>query len=211
MTVTNAPTHREVGRPRIYSDEAIFSAMDLILRRDGYRELTLEAIANEVGCTRQALVRRFGSKQRLVLCFLETMLARVGKLYEQDTETTGSPLELLHARLTRPWAQRLITTTDYRAQANILTFILSLSHDAALASRIAAMNDIAMTGIETLLKAAVERGELRGIDAHVTTHVLYTVWLGETINWCLDPAIDLPARLDRALSLILDPHRVPPT
>ena len=185
--------------------------MDLILRRDGYRELTLEAIANDVGCTRQALVRRFGSKHQLILCFLETMVARVTTLYEQETETTGAPLEILHARLTRPWAQRFITTTDYRAQANILTFILTIGHDPALASRIATMNGIAMTGIESLLQAAIERGELHGIDARVTTHVLYTVWLGETINWCIDPTIDLSARLDRALALILDPHRSPPT
>ena len=198
---------REVGRPRVYSDETIFSALNLILQRDGYRALTLEAIANEVGCTRQALVRRFGSKQRLILCFLETMLDRLAKLYEQEKKTTGAPLEILHARLTQPWAQRFITTSDDRAQANVLTFILSLGHDPALASRIAAMNGTVMTGLESLLNAAIERGELHGLDPSVTTHVLYTVWIGETINWCVDPTIDLSARLDRALALILDPHR----
>lgn len=201
---------REVGRPRVFSEDAIFSAADLVLRRDGYPGLTLEAIANEVGCTRQALVRRFGSKRSLVLRYLESMVGRVSSQYEAEMEASDSPLDLLRARLARPWAQRFLPTTDHRSQANILAFVLTLSLDPELAVRFAALNGVAMESIESLLQAAIDRGEARGIDPNQQARVLYDVWIGETVLWCLAPDIDLADRMSRAFDLIVGPHRGTP-
>jgi AcrR family transcriptional regulator len=210
MTASFPSTRREVGRPRVFPDDAIFAAIDLVLRRDGYPELTLEAIANEVGCTRQALVRRFGSKRSLVLRYLEAMEGRVSRQYEAEMEVSDSPIEVLRARLSRPWAQRFLPATDPRSQANLLAFMLTLSLDPDLAVRFATLNDLAIQGIETLLQGAIARGEVRGIDPKKTAHLLYDVWVGETVDWCLAPTIDLPERLSRAFDLIVDPHRGTP-
>jgi AcrR family transcriptional regulator len=52
----------EIGRPRIFTDEAIYLATTRAIARWGYARITLDEIASDLGCTRQALARRFGSK-----------------------------------------------------------------------------------------------------------------------------------------------------
>jgi TetR/AcrR family macrolide resistance operon transcriptional repressor len=207
MSVQETVIKRDVGRPRVFSDDAIFHATDVVLRRNGYPDLTLEAIAEEVGCTRQALVRRFGSKRILLLSYLETMEERVTTVYQREMDIPASPLEVLRIRLTQPWAQRFVESVDHRAQANILAFMLTLSSEPELAARFAALNGLGRDGIETLLQAAMDDGELRSINPRAMAQVLYDVWIGETVNWCVDPASPLSERLSRALALLLDPYR----
>lgn len=197
---------RDAGRPRVYSDDAIFAATDLVLLRDGYQMLTLEAISTEVGCTRQALVRRFGSKRYLIVQYLETMVERVAALNERELDSGDPPLELLRSRLSRPWAQRHITTIDFRQQANVLAFNLMLSHSSDVYTQFEELHRIARLGIETLLQAALERGDLQGIDPSVTAHVLYDAWIGATINWCLDPTTERMDRIGRTYGIIIGPH-----
>jgi AcrR family transcriptional regulator len=210
MTETLSPPRRDVGRPRVFSDEDIFHATDIVLRRDGYQALTLESIASEVGCTRQALVRRFGSKRSLILSFLEGMAGPISELYQAEPDSSEGPMDVLRNRLIRPWGQHLFPTIDPRAQANMLSFVLTLSHEAELATRFTALHELAREGIESLLRSAVGRGELRGIDPYVTSQVLYDAWIGITINWCLDPTIDVTSRLSAMFDLVLDPHRSEP-
>ena len=89
---------RDVGRPRVFSDDAIFRATNALIERTGYDSLTLEAIATEVGCTRQALVRRFGSKQALLLAFLDRLLVVRAADYRIVETDAPSPLAALRAR-----------------------------------------------------------------------------------------------------------------
>lgn len=197
---------REVGRPRIYSDDDIFAATDLVLLRDGYQMLTLEAIAIEVGCTRQALVRRFDSKRNLIACYLEKMVERVAALNQRDLDSGDPPLELLRRRLSRPWAQRNNSTVDFHHQAYVLAFSLLPSHSPEVFKQFEALHRIARQGIESLLHAAIERGELRDIDPGVTAHVLYGTWIGTTFTWCLEPTAERLNRIGSMFGLIVGPH-----
>jgi AcrR family transcriptional regulator len=202
------PVRREAGRPRIFSDEAIFRATNQVLLREGVSELTLEAIAVEVGCTRQALVRRFGSKRALLLAFLDAMSMQLAEVYGVAPGVTDSPLAALQARFSLPPDSRPDLSDNPRVQANLLAFMLtSSSDDPAFAIRFATLNDNALREIERLVQAAIEADELESVDAGTLARVLSCAWWGETLNWCVDPEIDYAASLSGIFEVVVGPYR----
>lgn len=198
--------HREAGRPRIYSDEAIFAAVDRILCQEGYPHLTLEAIALDVGCTRQALVRRFGSKHALLLAYLDAKVDRIADDYAERHAPSASPLNALYARFALP--PDLPVATSIAMGARELAFVLAGSGDPIYAERFAALNRMQMQVIAGLLQAAIDEGELKPIDTALVARILYDTWAGEIITWCVDPTIDFAPAFADSLELVLGPHRL---
>lgn len=207
MTETIPTSGRDVGRPRIYSDEAIFQGTDLVLRRDGVSELTLEAIAREVGCTRQALVRRFRSKQGLLLAFLDAMVGSVAAAFAEPGAGQGSPLHALRAQFTRVPVERVDMAGDPDAQAKFLVFLLTTSEDPEFAAHLGRLNRLNIQAIEVLLQAAVEQHELRPIDTALVARIFYDIWAGEIMHWCIDRSSDMTAELSAAFDLVIEPYR----
>lgn len=204
-----SPLHRDVGRPRVFSDEAIFRATGRILQRGGYSNVTLEAIAKEVGCTRQALVRRYGSKQALILAYLDFSLTQATANYVIDTSDAVSPLTALRARFVAPPAERMEIHEDRSVQANALSFMLISSSDPEISARFAALHQVYLDEMERLIRAALDRGELIGLDPAALTHTLFSASLGETVRWASTPGDDaLVTRLAEIFDLVITPYRV---
>jgi len=204
----STPRVREVGRPRLFSDDAIFQATRLILQRGGYPELTLEAIAHEVGCTRQALVRRFGSKQALILAYLDSSLTRMSENYRIVHAGEASPLAALRARFVAPPAERLEINEDRSEQANVLAFMLTSSGEPEVSARFEALNQIFLNEMERLIRAAVERDEVRGVDPAALARTLFSASLGETVRWASTPGDDtLVTRLAEIFDLVTTPYK----
>lgn len=200
---------REIGRPRVFSDEAIFRATHLILKRGGYPELTLEAIAHEVGCTRQALVRRFGSKQSLIRAYLDANLAGMAANYRIVTVGTESPLAALRARFVAPPEERLEINEDRLEQANVLAFMLTSSGVPGVSERFEALNQIYLDEMERLIRASLDRGELTGVDSAALARTLFSASLGETVRWASTPGDDtLVSRLAEIFDLVTTPYQV---
>lgn len=207
--MTTASAHREVGRPRVFSDAAIFSATQYVLQHGGYPELTLEAIAKEVGCTRQALVRRFGSKHALLLAFLDERLALFADNYRIVHSDGQSPLEALRARFMAPPETRLEISDDRSVQANLLAFMLTASGDPDFGKRFASMNQVYLDEMERLIRAALERGELRAVDPSVLARTLFSASLGETVRWASTPNEEAHVdRLAEIFDLVIRPYQV---
>jgi AcrR family transcriptional regulator len=204
----NLTRTREVGRPRVFSDEIIFRATRLVLERGGYAELTLEAIASEVGCTRQALVRRFGSKQDLLLAYLDSTLVQMEANYRIVNAECASPLAALRARFVAPPAERLEINEDRTVQANVLAFMLISSNDPEVSIRFNALHQIFLDEMERLIQASLDRGELRGVNADALARVLFSASLGETVRWSSTPGDDtLVSRLAEIFDLVTTPYR----
>lgn len=205
----NAPRTREIGRPRIFSDEAIFQATRTVLQRGGYLALTLEAIAQEVGCTRQALVRRFGSKHTLILAYLDASLTRMAMNYTIVTPDEGSPFQALRDRFVAPPEKRLEIKETRTMQANVLAFMLTSSGQPDVSVRFEALNQIFLDEMERLIQAAIERNELHGVDAAALSRTLFSASLGETVRWASTPGDDaLVSRLAEIFDLVTTPYRV---
>jgi AcrR family transcriptional regulator len=199
---------REVGRPRVFSDDAIFTATQLTLAREGYGRLTLDAIAREIGCTRQALVRRFGSKHALVLAYLDWSLGHVANGYRTVRESTSSPLAALRARFIWPAEQRPREIGDPTSQANILSFFIGAREDPEFSERLAEINQVYEAEIAGLLQSAIEVGELRaGTDAVTLSHILFAATTGEVVLWAAYPKGDVVERLGQIFDAIVAPYQ----
>lgn len=210
MATTTETRKRAAGRPRVYSDETIFAAVDEVLRIEGYVALTLEAIALRVGCTRQALVRRFGSKETLLLSFLDAIVAMESAQLSHMGRTADSPLAALYDRFALLPENQSGMSADPRGQAELMAFLLTASGDAEFAARIAALNRMTIQAVAWLLQSAIDRGELAPIDTQLVARILYNLLLGAIADWCVDPATDVPATLTRGFDLIIGPYRLPP-
>lgn len=62
-------------RPRLVSDEEVFAAFDSAIAEHGPNGVTLALVAQRLGVTAPALMRRFGSKQGLFEAFMQQQLA----------------------------------------------------------------------------------------------------------------------------------------
>lgn len=207
MIATATPV-REVGRPRVYSDDAIFQATQTALVREGYGRLTLDAIAREIGCTRQALVRRFGSKHALVLAYLNWSLGWVSDGYQSVQNEHDSPLAALRTRFVWPAEQRPREIGDPNNQANILSFFIGAREDPEFSKRLAEINQVYLDEIGKLLQRAIDAGELRPTDPHRLAHLLFAATTGETVLWAAHPKGEIVERLGVIFDAIIDPYRI---
>ncbi len=200
---------REVGRPRIFSDEAIFAATGLAIRRQGHNEFTLESIALEVGCTRQAILRRFGSKQALLLAYLQRTQRAIAENYRIDDTGDASPLEALRARFVAEPDNRMEINEDQATQSRVLAFMLTASNDPAISPQFEAIHQTYLTEIERVLAAALAWGELRDVEPVMLARTLYTASIGETVLWASTPKTQSHVvRLGTIFDAIVTPYRV---
>lgn len=205
--MTEASPQRNAGRPRLYSDGVIFAAVHLVIRRHGYAALTLERVAEEVGCTRQALVRRFRTKREMVLEAVTASAEHVRSNFDQARVRSDSPLEALKTRFVQPPNSRPVEAMDVRAQANLLAFILTCSADPQFARLFEERIEIAGREIERLLEAAVAQGALEPTDTSALALVLQATWVGSTLYTSADAAIDQTATRAAIFEQVIGPYR----
>jgi len=198
---------REVGRPRLYSNEDIFAAVHLVIRRDGCHELTLESVALEVGCTRQALVRRFGSKRAMLLAAIDATADKISSDYRHIRQSSDSPLAALRARMVLPPHSRPEETSDVHHQANLMAFVVSSSADPEFSRRFTALQQVAKVEVEKLLHDAVLQGELTPVDVSTLADVLLAATSGETVLVTADSSLDHVAMMTATFEEIIGPYR----
>lgn len=205
--MSSAAPAREVGRPRVFSDERIFRAVGLVLGRDGVGELTLDSVAAEVGCTRQALVRRFGSKELLLLAFLVDLVSQSRPETPGDAAAPGSALDALRAWFIQLPEAPFGPDADARAYAHLLAFLLTVGGDPRFAPHVAMLHRFSLQAMIDSLDQAIDRGELVAGDTTPLARALFDLWIGAIFLWCYDPTTDPTATLARGFDLIIEPRR----
>jgi AcrR family transcriptional regulator len=150
VTAARAP-----GRPRsAEADAAIIRATLETLLHDGYRALTMEKVRERAGVGKATIYRRYASKEELVRAAVEHLNRGV----TLDPPDTGS----LHGdfgALTRS----LLAGAEATGAMTFMPRMLSeVAHDAELRGIFyAALVQPRRDALETLLRRAVERGEVR--------------------------------------------------
>lgn len=199
-------TVRRLGRPRVFSDTVIFAAAFEVVRRVGYPAMTMEAVAIEVGCTRQALSRRFASKQELMLAALDDAGVAMTTRFAGFPQAHPSPLGALRARMIQPPHSQPELDDDPRSQAHFYAFLLSTSVEPAFEQRFRGLQARAWEEIRRLLDAAVERGELRPVDTGVLGRTLLAAWIGNTLRRSSGPVSNPAADRAEVFDEIIGPY-----
>jgi AcrR family transcriptional regulator len=213
VSPTTSPTEptfvkRGRGRPRTFSDEQVFRAVPVAITQSGFGQLTLASIAEVVGTTAQALIRRFGSKQQLIQQYLEwniaQLLVQVGALDHLPLP----PLDVLYMRAVRSPEQRLGgASVGGSVFLSILAFAIEIQEDPIAASLADRRSAVIELGIERLLKAAVERGDLQGIDPHAIARVIVLAIVGTHMRHATRPTSSIEQQVTLTLDTILAPYR----
>ncbi len=205
--MTDALPRREVGRPRIFSDEAIFAAVFLGIGRSGYGALTLEQVAQEVGCTRQALVRRFGTKREMVLAAFTGSAEQMTEHVDQARPAGNGPLEALRDRLTYLPGNLPDKAGAGRVQANLLAFMVTSCAEPAYAEMFTKWFEAEGREIERLLDAALAEDELGPADTTVLAQVILAAWAGNALHASLNDAKVQNVPLSEVFEQIIAPYR----
>jgi AcrR family transcriptional regulator len=74
-------------------EERILVAADRLLARDGYQQLTMEALANEAGVAKSVLYLHFTSKSDVILAQLDRIAGRVLDGLERIAASSAPPAE----------------------------------------------------------------------------------------------------------------------
>ncbi|HWS45695.1 MAG TPA: TetR/AcrR family transcriptional regulator [Acidimicrobiia bacterium] len=140
---------RRPGRPRdARHDEAILAATLAILRRDGYRGLTIDGVAAEAGVGRPTIYRRWPSKPALVVA----ALVHAARLAVPDIDTGSLRRDLIAVQ---------------RHQVELMNSPDNRRVTAGLVADLAADPDLAETYVSRYLaprRAAVWQVLRRGVD-----------------------------------------------
>jgi AcrR family transcriptional regulator len=190
-------------RPKTVADDAVLDAALRVIDRGGPGELTLAAVAREVGLAPATLLQRFQSKRGLLLAINSRGSDRAGSSLREATKRHKSPLRALLAGLVDTSSR----VTSPETLANHLAFLqIDLSdpefHQHALAYTTAVREEI-----KTLLDAAVEAGELEATDTARLAHGVQTTYNGAMITWAIYRKGRLDTWLRRELDTLLAPHR----
>jgi AcrR family transcriptional regulator len=187
-------------RPKTVDDDAVLDAAMRVIDRGGPGELTLAAVAREVGLAPATLLQRFQSKRGLLLAINSRASDSAGSSLREATERHRSPLR---AGLVDPIAR----VTSPETMANHIAFLqIDLSdpefHQLALAYTTTVRGEI-----KRLLDAAVEAGELETTDTARLANGVQTTYNGALITWAIYRKGRLDAWLRRELDTLLAPHR----
>ena len=190
-------------RPKTVDDDAVLDAALRVIDRGGPGELTLAAVAREVGLAPATLLQRFQSKRGLLLAINSRGSDGAGSSLREATKRHRSPLRALVAGLVNMSSR----VTSPETMANHLAFLqIDLSdpefHQLALAYTTTVREEI-----KRLLDAAVEAGELEATDTSRLAQGVQTTHSGARITWAIYRKGRLDAWLRRELDTLLAPYR----
>lgn len=205
--VTNPNRPREAGRPRTFSDGDAYRATMAVLVRSGHQQLTLAAVAGELGCTRQALSRRFGSKGQLLRAYLAWVIEQVENRYRIVRSAYPSPLTALSARFLLLPAERPDEVADPIGEAHLLAFFIDAGTDPELRELAVRLVHVYEANVADLVAEACAAGELVPCDAPLVAQLLNTATTGALLYWAVDPQGSAMGRIATVFNAIIDHYR----
>lgn len=197
---------RPIGRPRVFTDDDVFYATARAIAHLGYTDLTLAAVAAELGCSPPALIKRFGSKKGLALAYCSWANHRSRERFARARETSTSPLEALRSRVQIPTADRPDEVADQEGYANFVAFTLAARNDPELTEAMRERRQLFYDEIERLVSEAAKTGELKQCDPVIVSHAMLAGLTGAALNWVLEDDLTIQECLTNAVEDVLSPY-----
>jgi AcrR family transcriptional regulator len=209
--VTNPGANREAGRPRLYQDADIFAATSAVLAEHGVQRLTLGAVARQIGCTAQALIRRFGSRQNLLLAHLVWVTDASAANYERLRCEYASPLEAFRTGYVSPRSPERVEGTSPASYAKLLVFGIEAGLDPVLRAELDRRELIYHQNLADSVRAAMAAGELTGCDPDDIAFLLLSAGAGAMLRWTANPIGPPQAQIARVFDAVIGPYQTAAT
>lgn len=206
--LTMAPVVRKVGRPRAFQDEDVHMAMARVIGDVGYTGLTFALIADQIGCTTSALIRRFGDKRALVQGFIAWLERQQSARLAELRTDFASPLDAIKSR----WffgEIGLQPATSYPTNPETyLSFFIEARCEPAYRPHLAKLNQDFERGAAVMLREAQAAGEIVECDYPQVAHSLNCAITGAISLWMDQPQRPLKDELSDVFDTIVAPYRV---
>ena len=206
--VTNDISNRNRGRPRQFHDRDVFAAMNEVLAELGLHNLTLGSVATRLGCTSQALIRRFGSRQGLILAYLVWGTDESAGRYERLQAEYASPLEAFRAGYVSPSAPFGQERPGPSGYANLLVFRIEAGLDPVLHEELDRRERIYHQNLVASVHAAIQAGELSECNADDIAFLLLAAGSGAMLRWIANPEGPPHTHIARVFDAIIGPYRI---
>jgi AcrR family transcriptional regulator len=206
MTTSEAPS-RPVGRPRTFSDDAVFAATARAVSTQGFSGMAIDNVAEELGCTGPALVGRFGSRQGLLRAYLEWANAESARRFREVRAAYISPLAALRARFHTLADDRLDPPTQSANHMSILVLHIAAWNDPVLQSLERQRRTMFEAELTLLLEEAQAAGELSPCDPHRLGKTLFAAVVGTALQWTCDRQGAIEDSLVEVIDEVVKPYR----
>ncbi|MBX3072147.1 MAG: TetR/AcrR family transcriptional regulator [Thermomicrobiales bacterium] len=208
--VESSTRSREIGRPRTFSDEAIYVATAKVLARTGNEHLTLSLIAEEVGCSPPALVQRFGSKQSLLKSYITWNTEVRRQRFADAASMDISPVQKIYRLAVESEPKRPGEITEYEGIPTAIFIYLAAWNDESFRPLVKERVELLETELQKLVEQAIAADEIRGCDPTEMAKTLATVLAGvalQAISLDREPVGEWTAQIIKGL---LRPYLVTP-
>ncbi|HWV23528.1 MAG TPA: TetR/AcrR family transcriptional regulator [Thermomicrobiales bacterium] len=197
---------RPRGRPVVFETEDVFRTASLLLLDEGISKLSLLELARRVGTSRQALGKRFSSRDGFMLAYADWLRDIILDDAHHVIESTASPLEAARILWTMPINPR-VTGVDDPSRREVAWWLgMQLYREPIIHKR----NKVPDRELEILLRQLVvraqEAGELVPADPDDIVEGVWVAVTGAVVNWTFQPIEDLVAKMTRCRERALAPY-----
>jgi len=148
--------------------DLILDAVDVLLAKFGYKKMTMDDVARQVGIGKGTIYLHFSGKEELVLAHIDRIADRVIRNLEEIAGTSDTPDRQLRRMLVLRVLLRFDSVVDYSQN---LSDLLSSVRPALVARREAHFEREAAV-LESVLREGARRGSLDCPDPRSASSVL---------------------------------------
>jgi AcrR family transcriptional regulator len=173
------------------SERRLLDATTKIVAEQGVSAATFEAIGRSAGYSRGLATQKFGSKQGLI----EALIADLHE--QQDAKLAAIHLD------ERPGLEALLEYVDLylthlgegqAARAYFMMMAGAVADASELRAAFERSHDRVKVRLMSIIRRGQAAGDLRpGLDAEATALMVGSLLLGVSVQWLVDPDVDLDA------------------
>jgi len=194
-----------MSRPRRVANDVVYKAAHDIIMQHGPRSLTFQSLGDATGLVPAALVRRFRTKQQLLLEIDMYWLEVAADTLTEAASRHDSPLEAIISTL----SNEMSFATSADIYINGLAFLLEGLASPKLYTNYQTAFRHRQKGIEYLLEAAKKKRELRSdVNSSELSRLLQIIQQGACHMWIMTQEGPIESSIEQYLRLALRPYMV---
>jgi AcrR family transcriptional regulator len=191
-----------MGRPKKLSDDACLEQAFDVISREGFESFTLEQVAKAVGLSPAALIKRFGTKERLARA------ARDRKWdvnFEQMAAVQPQPLRALAGLF--HFLRLIARSVDSKRLGEHMRLLGSQADDPRSKKKVAAYFRGTRERVAISLREAMDDGEIQRVDVERVASTLEALIQGAIFQFGFLERRGIESHLHEHVQTFLEPYR----